>query len=452
MNVLPDDLILKRYLYTLLKEKQRRELNIQLFEKQLEVEKCLEAGNNRLALEVGRRGGKTDYMCYKLSTECINNPKKKFAYIAKSQDSAKTIVWGKFKDMLEGFDGVKFIEGAYEIHFDNGSFVKCYGADKEPDVIRGTDYDGVAVDEAAFQKHLKYLLEEVVEPTLLDRNGWLIVSSSPKAFGQFYKYCHAPGTKYFHWTAYDNPHIPRSGLERIKEKYGENSPVWLQEYMAIPTRHAGLVFEAMQDKEPYVIDNVKVKESWQIVAGLDPGSKAPTGYSLCAYDPINDRVYVLKSWLKRVNLEEMARQIQKDLDMYTDMIIICDHHASIVIEELGARYKMPIFMSGKKDIHGSYSRAITRLERGKLSLVRGESEDLQTEMMSAEWKSSRSNPDGDATGVIGSDHCIDSLRYVNDYFFFKDGLKEPIKELLDEDPYEKILMKRLQQEKEEWGF
>jgi hypothetical protein len=353
--------------------------------------------------------------------------------------------------MFEGIPGVDFKEGTLEIHFSNHSKIKLYGGDKDPDVIRGMAHHGVVIDEAAHIKGLKYIVEEIVEPTLIDYAGWLVLASTPYGYGPFYEFCHSPHWTYFHWTGYDNPYIPHRELDKMKVKYGENNDVWLQEYMAIPVRHSGLVFSNLRPYPPHVISGkgFEPNPTWQYIIGLDPGTDAPTGFGLFAYDPLKDILYCLKAKnLVDASLNTMEALIRDELVKYPNLIAIVDHHASLVIKELGNR-KLPIVPCGTKDRMGSYSRLIARIERERFVIVRETSEDLLTECMLLEWKPARGG-ENDTNGVIGSDHCVDMTRYANEYFWYKEIVEieaDKTKEFID--PFEKKIMEEMNKDKDD---
>lgn len=420
LAILPEELKVRQQLYLLLQEKLRRKLGIQLFQKQEQVRLCKD---KRIVLRVGRRGGKTDFLCADISDNLLNVPGCNLLYLAKSGDSAKDIVWPKLMKILGEKPGIKINEHDHSItNVGNKSRLKLGGGDKEPDTWRGQAYHRVYIDEAAFIRDLKYLVLEVIEPALMDYEGTLFLASSPYGFNDFYEFSISKGWSEFTWTAYDNPFIKKRALERIKAQYGANSNIWLQEYMGQYIRHDGLVFKNFRPYAPWVLPSLPaVQKPWKKILVIDPGASAPTGYVLMAHDPLTDKLYVLKAINKRTagDIAPIARMIQEDLKKYPDIKLLADGAALNTIVELQKRYGLPITGWTKKDIIGSYTRLISRVEKANLQLLEDTTKDLQTEMLEAEWKPTR-DPNNESGKVQGSDHCLDALRYGNEYIYYRE--------------------------------
>ena len=81
-------------------------------------------------------------------------------------------------------------------HFHNGSVLVLKGVDKNPDGLRGPSSDLNFVDEAAYVRRLRYLVESVLYPMTVNTRGPTIMAStlnqSPNAeFNEYYKRCKA---------------------------------------------------------------------------------------------------------------------------------------------------------------------------------------------------------------------------------------------------------------------
>ena len=446
MDLLPKELRQRHEMYLYLRELRRRKLNIELFENQQQV-KAESVTYKRVVLEVGRRGGKTDLMCEIMSYDLLNTPDANLLYIAKSGESAKNIAWAKLMKILSGKETVKINEHDLTIVSRNGSRLKLAGGDREPDSFRGPAYHKVFIDEAAFIRDLKYLVQEVVEPALLDYDGNLFLASTPYGFGEFYDFCKNKSFKYYHWTAYDNPYIKNASLDRIKAQYGEDSDIWQQEYLANPVRHAGLIFQNFRPYFPYVVPEIPKATTQMSILGIDPGTTAPNGYVLAHHNSTTNELSIEKAINKKCNLDKLAIEIKQDLDRIPHLIIIVDGHATHVIQQLASQYGLPIKAWTKKDIVGSYQRLITRVDALHLRVKEDSCKDLVNEMLDIEWKPTR-DPNEESGKVLGSDHCVDALRYINEYIHFKD-IKTPIISADGLDEYERKLIERMKQKKEE---
>src|SRR6185312_9707141 len=122
-----------------------------------------------------RRGGKTSGFIRRAVSAAQKGGRVLF--IALTLDSARNLFWKPFKELLDlhGFE-CKTNETLLEATFPGGGEIRLKGADKPKELakLRGTPNDLVGVDEAAyFGAYLEELIEEVIEPSLLDRRGSL---------------------------------------------------------------------------------------------------------------------------------------------------------------------------------------------------------------------------------------------------------------------------------------
>lgn len=199
-----------------------------LFDKQLE---WVVDGPPKFCLLCSRRAGKTDGAASWLLDGAEKRPNGLSLYIALSRNNARLIMWRT----LERIDrecklGLWFreIDGQLMVQHPNGHRIWLAGCkDKsEIDKFRGIPLHRVAIDEAAsLDPYLSELIDDAIEPTLLDYQGELCVMGTPGAVpaGTWHDMTagdHAWPT--YHWTVLDNPHIPHasSWLERQRAKYG----------------------------------------------------------------------------------------------------------------------------------------------------------------------------------------------------------------------------------------
>lgn len=125
------------------------------------------------------------------------------------------------------------------IRLKNGTTITARGANS-PQFIRGNRFHLIVVDEAAFIKDIT--ITQAIEPTMgvtgKHPDSALILASTPWGEGPFKDWYKEglrgenPRLAAFHYTSYDNPHFDREQLEDVKKRYGENSLIWLTEYMA----------------------------------------------------------------------------------------------------------------------------------------------------------------------------------------------------------------------------
>lgn len=156
-----------------------------------ELHNALDA--HRFAVIVAhRRFGKTVGMVNQLIKDALNCEliTPQFAYIAPFRNQAKRIAWNYLKYYTGVIEGVKVNETELYIEFPStvpaavGARIYIVGADK-PDVLRGTYWDGVVLDEYAQMK--PEMWTEILRPALADRKGYAFFIGTPKGQNAFYE-------------------------------------------------------------------------------------------------------------------------------------------------------------------------------------------------------------------------------------------------------------------------
>ena len=165
------------------------------------------------------------------------------------------------------------------------------------DNLRGDQYDGVLLDEAAYID-AEYAIDEVIEPALLDHGGWVFVFSSPNAGwdkndqrvtpSYFNRLCQAilNGTEklwsHFHNRTEDNPRVDAAKLRELRERLGPESPTAQQELDALLVAGGLLAFRL--ERAAVEVDPFVVPEHWQWFAAFDWGYNHPWVFDLGVTD------------------------------------------------------------------------------------------------------------------------------------------------------------------------
>ncbi|RLA02482.1 MAG: hypothetical protein DRQ42_00570 [Gammaproteobacteria bacterium] len=135
-----------------------------------------------------RRCGKTVASVNELLIRALYTPKTdaRYAYIAPFYRQAKDVAWSYLKEAARPFiNSDKDIrESELRVKLINGSWITLYGSDN-PDTLRGIYLDGVVIDEIGDARPT--LWEEVVLPTLADRQGWAVFIGTPKGKNHYYR-------------------------------------------------------------------------------------------------------------------------------------------------------------------------------------------------------------------------------------------------------------------------
>lgn len=133
-----------------------------------------------------RRSGKTTATLNDLILRACNpgRPDWRGAFIAPYFSQAKDVAWGILKTYSKQLWGGEPNETELRVDFVNGARIRLYGADN-PDRLRGLGFDGLVCDE--FADWRSGVWDEVVRPTLLDRQGFATFIGTPKGKNEFWE-------------------------------------------------------------------------------------------------------------------------------------------------------------------------------------------------------------------------------------------------------------------------
>ena len=135
-----------------------------------------------------RRAGKTVAAVNDIIEKATYNtrPDPRYAYIAPFLRQAKDIAWKYLKEFAEPFmGGSRPNESELWVELralPNNPRITIYGADN-PDSLRGIYLDGAVLDE--FGNMRAVIFEEILYPTLMDRNGWIVFMGTPNGPNHF---------------------------------------------------------------------------------------------------------------------------------------------------------------------------------------------------------------------------------------------------------------------------
>lgn len=129
---------------------------------------------------IHRRAGKTVYFVLRLIDTALRQPAGSFArygYVAPYLKQSKDIAWDYLKRYAAKVPGTNINSSELWVEFTNGARIRLYGADNI-DAMRGSYFDGLVLDEAS--QIAASAWEEVLYPTLTDRDGWAEIGGTPK--------------------------------------------------------------------------------------------------------------------------------------------------------------------------------------------------------------------------------------------------------------------------------
>lgn len=422
---------------------------ISLFEKQMEV---VNNPSRRKIVVCSRRSGKTILSLYYLLKTAIENPGVKLAYLALSYKAAKNIAWDEFKKMLRNIiPPESFKESELKIILPNKSTIYLFGADKPQTIeaIRGQKFKLVIVDECASYSQLRYLVEDVIYPTLIDLSGTVMLIGTPgPPHGFFYESSlDNSGFTLFRWLMDDNPHLPRESIAEVKSRYSPNSPAYLREIMAEFAAAEDAVFNyslknRIGEFKPENIDD------WNYVVGLDFGVRDDSAIVLLGYSRFSKDIYVLDAFSKpEMPIVDIANQIARMTEGIAQnrLTYVYDSAATVYAKELSERFEFSMTPAKKQDKAGNIARANSLLYQGLIKIA-DKAHLLLNEFDILTWANTKKEQWKD--GV--PDHVTDAFLYALKYIYSSPTVeKKPEQPKNEIDAWERSLINKSLENKNE---
>jgi len=251
----------------------------------------------------GRRFGKTILACYEMLAVAVHHDDARVAYIAPNYQQARDIAWKELKKIC-GPIAVKVNESRLEIIIKNNHgttstiFLRGW---ESVETLRGQYFHFLVIDEIAQFREFWSGWLEVLLPTLTDKTGRALFLSTPKGFNHFYDLYNKETTdsdfRSFHYSSYDNPHLPAKTIEKFRKSMTEDS--FSQEYMADFRKTEGLVYKEFErDRHVVPVDDVEKtleKEFKDTICGVDWGFKNPAAAIQIKVDGDNN-YYITDEW------------------------------------------------------------------------------------------------------------------------------------------------------------
>jgi len=311
-----------------------------------------------------RRSGKTYACCYYLIETATKHPDSLSAYIGLSRRSAKRLMWQEMKRANRKYMlGIKFNNSELVATLQNGAQIILTGANDEADIdkLRGSTYRLVVLDEAAsFGAHMDSLVEEVLEPALVDHNGTLAMIGTPSAAcsGLFYRATTESDFGYsnHHWTILENPYIPhaKDWLDRRMKQKGwtDDNPIYLREWRGRWIRSFdSLVYQFNEDRN--VVNTLPWDDhDWHYILGVDLGYEDATAFIIGAFCEDLPDFYIVEDYKSSKMLpSDIAEKIKQYDREYDFRVMVADTGGlgKSIVEEFRYRHGLAIRAAEKRN-------------------------------------------------------------------------------------------------------
>ncbi len=248
----------------------------------------------------GRRFGKTTLAIEEIKGKALGGCPR-IAYIAPTYQQARDIAWEALKRELAPIT-IAANESRLElkVRAKNGeeSIIVLRGWESV-ETLRGQAFGFIVIDEIAMVRNFWVNWQEVIRPTLTDMKGEVLFISTPKGFNHFYDLYNLKNTdpdfNSFHFTSYDNSHIPAEEIDKAKTQITEDR--FAQEYLADFRKTEGLVYKGF-DRNKHVFSE-STYMTVERLAGIDWGWTNPA--SSHSLDKDTDRHYWINNEFYKTN-------------------------------------------------------------------------------------------------------------------------------------------------------
>lgn len=314
-----------------------------------------------------RRAGKSVGCAAALLDSALRRPGSISLYITLTRVNAKRILWRTLKRMNadEGLGGEPN-EAELCIAFPNGSQVYLAGAKHRDEIekYRGLPLGIVVLDEAqAFPPHIEELIDDVLEPALMDYDGSMVLigTPAPVPVGYFYECSRNVEWSAHSWTVFQNPHIeaksgkkPQEHLERALKRRGVDVTdpsirrEWFGEWVYDPN---SLVFKFDAAKNVYRELPTCLKP-WEHVIGVDLGWDDADAVSVIGFNAERPEAYQREEWVgSKQTISALSDRLAKLVAKYDPLAVVMDTGGlgKKIAEEIRQRTGLPIKAAQKTE-------------------------------------------------------------------------------------------------------
>lgn len=362
----------------------------------------------------GRGWGKTTLAIEEMIGIAVSKKDRKVLYIANTYQQARDIAWKSLKKRLDPIT-VSTNESRLEITIhtqDGGQSEIILRGWEAVDTLRGQEFDFIVVDEVASMRNFWVGWQDVLRPTLRMSQGGVLFISTPKGFNHFYDLFNTSDEDYksFHFTSYDNPHLPREEIDGAKRTLPEDS--FAQEWMADFRKQQGLVYKEF-NRGVHTFDDLTDYSVAETIVGVDWGYRNPAAVLTIQRD--NDSNYYVR--YEYYKTEQTDAQIAEYVASIQAQAIYPDPENPAGIKELRDRgvnvreVNKNFEYSGKKGVQAGITKVRELFKQNRIFIHKDCLNVLQ-ELETYRYPEAKEGKNDDESPVKEHDHALDALRYV----------------------------------------
>ena len=362
----------------------------------------------------GRRFGKTVLAVLEMIALASSKDKGSVAYIAPTYQQARDIAWNQLKELAQPV--IKQInESRLEVtivnKFGKTSKISLRGWESV-ETLRGQAFDLLVLDEISSYRNFWVNWQEVLRPTLTDRKGQVLFISTPKGFNHFYDLYNLESRdadyKSFHFSSYDNPHIPKEELDKARIELTEDR--FAQEYLADFRKTEGLVYkEFSRDRHIWRGEYRDVAKGLvKTFAGVDFGFTNPCAVITIKKDA-DSKYYIEKEYYQRKNTDAQIADYTVS-QMFN--VVYPDPESASGIEELKRKGVNIREVIKNKDSIRNGINVVRELFKSNRLFVHESCVNLVWELETYSYPDKKADHNEDENPIKENDHALDALRYA----------------------------------------
>lgn len=362
----------------------------------------------------GRRFGKTTLAVWEMLGVALYNNDVQVCYIAPTYQQARDIAWQELKKAcLPATKNVN--ESRLEITLNTtlgGTSSIMLRGWESIETLRGQKFKFIVVDEIASMRNWETNWQEVIRPTLTDLRGEALFISTPKGFNHFYDLYNLQEVdkdyKSFHFTSYDNPHLPPDELEKARMELTEDR--FAQEYLADFRKTQGLVYKEF-DRKRHIYTTDKTLPNYRaygianVAVGVDFGYTNPTAILKVEQDT-DANFYVSQEFYKTGRTTEEICEIARSFNgnyYYADP---AEPDRVEVLRKAGLNVR-----EVSKDIVNGI-QTVRELFKANRLFIHASCANLISELETYSYPDKKPEKNEDEIPIKMDDHALDALRYV----------------------------------------
>ena len=401
-----------------------------LFDKQIAL---IDDPSPQKAAVTSRRAGKTYTVGRYLLEVAYKHPECLVVYIGLTRAAAKRLMWTELKRANRVYSlGMNFNNADLIATLGNHSQIMLTGVNDQADVdkLRGSSFRLVCIDECqSYGPFLNELIEEVLEPALIDTQGTLLLTGTPNAscHGLFHDATTNPalGWSTHSWDLRQNPHIPHAQEyldKKLRTKgWDLNNPIFQREWRGKWVKsNDAMVYKY---SEHNLFDDLPSRE-WHYLLGIDIGFHDSTAFSIGCYADNDPCLYVIDTpAYSRMVPSEIAEKVIELSEYYEFDAIVADTGGlgKSIVEDWKTRFGLPIQPAEKTKKPAFIEMLNDDLKTGHVKVAR-KSRVLE------EWDLLQWHENGLREDPRYLNDCADSLLYMyrlSRHFLWRDEVKVP---------------------------